>query len=281
MNNYKNIAIIGHTGMVGSTLFRYYTRKKYNVLGYSTREKIGFKNSTIDEINRSAEIVFVCVPTPFDFEKKKTNLEIVKKVVSQISDGKIIVIKSTVWPGTTMALQKKNPEKKLLFNPEFLSRKTAYQDFISPDRQIIGYTSKSKSEAGKILKILPKAPYQSIVKSEEAELIKYMHNVFGALRIIFSNHIYEASKKLNIDYENVLQGFVSSKYIGPGYLRYSTIFHNGKRGYGGPCFPKDINSYIEFCNKLGIPNELIDATKKANVRILKDQGLSEKAAEKL
>lgn len=281
MRLFITIGIIGHTGMVGSTLFRYFKHQKYRVIGYSIDSKVGVKNHAFDEINKRADIIFICVPTPYNFKNERPNFKIVRGVVSKIDDGKIIVIKSTVYPGMTSALQKEYPKKKLLFNPEFLSRKTAYKDFISPDRQIIGYTPKSKNIAKDLAKILPKAPYQVIIKSEEAELIKYSHNIFGAMRIVFSNHLYDASEKLKVDYKEVIDGFVHSKFIGKGYLRYATIFSNGKRGYGGPCFPKDVNSYIYFCKQMGIPYEIIDGTRKANKRILESQKLTEEKAEDL
>lgn len=274
------IGIIGHTGMVGSEVWNYFKKRHYETYGYSLDNKDGIPNSSWTEINDKCEVLFICVPTPFNFHKKKTDLDIVKSVVSRISPGKIVIIKSTVWPGTTSSLQDKYPKLKLLFNPEFLSRSTACEDFEFPDRQLVGYTQRSKRIANQILRILPCSPYSKTMKAEEAELVKYSHNVWGAIRIIWANHLYEISQKIGADYETIRNGFAASKFIGKGALRYMTIFHNEKRGYGGPCFPKDVASYIEFCKKKGIDCELVKAARDENIRILASQKMTERIAEK-
>lgn len=275
------IGVIGHTGMVGSEVYKYYNQANFNVLGYSIDKKKGFPISSWGKINAECNIVFVCVPTPFDFKKRRVNSSIVESVLKKIRDDKIVVIKSTIWPGSTRKFQKMFPRIKIIFNPEFLSRSTAERDFAYPDRQLVGYTNKSRSAAQDVLKLLPKAKYKKILQAEEAELVKYAHNIFGPIRIIYANHLYEVCDRLKIDYSKVKEAFVASEFIGPGILRYMKVVHHGKkRGFGGPCFPKDLASYIEFCKEVGIKAELAEATREANVRILKDQGLTELDAEK-
>ena len=275
-----NIGVIGHTGMVGSEVYKYFLKKKYKVYGLSTIDRNGFVQSPWEDINKYCEIVFVCVPTPFDFTKRKADFSIVRKVIKKIKPGKTVVLKSTVWPGTTDALQKIYPKLKMLFNPEFLSRSTSEADFANPDRQLIGYTTRSKKEADLVSKILPNGKHHKVLKSSEAELIKYAHNVYGSIQIIYANHLYDISKRIGADYDAVRYGFSASDFIGPGILRYMNVFHNGKRGFGGPCFPKDVNSFIEYCHKNKIKIELIEAARNANVRILKSQKMTEKSSEK-
>ncbi len=121
-----------------------------------------------------------------------------------------------------------------------------------------------------------------IMKASEAELVKYGHNVFGPIRIIYANHLYEVCKKLKLNYDEVKNAFAASEFIGSGILRYMKIFnHGGKRGFGGPCFPKDLNSYLEFCKRNEIPAEIPEATREANIRILKEQLFTEKEAEEI
>lgn len=273
------IGIIGHTGMVGSQVYNYFNIK-YNTIGISLDED-GKTIGSWKELNRISDLIFVCVPTPFDFDKNKANLKIVEEVLTKIAPRKTVVIKSTVWPGTTEKMQKRHPKLNILFNPEFLSRITAKKDFEKPDRQLVGYTEKSKTKAKEILNLLPKGKYNKTMLATEAELIKYSHNVFGATQIMYANHLYEVCEKLGINYDEVKKGFAASEFIGEGILRYMNIFHNNKRGYGGPCFPKDVNSYVQFCAKIGVKAELPKATRKANRRILAEQGLTEKKAEKL
>lgn len=281
--NWKNkpaIGVVGHTGMVGSQVFNYFKSRGHRVFGYSRFKKNGFPRASWEAINGEAGVIFVCVPTPFDFNKRNSDFSAIENVLGQIKDDKVVIIKSTVWPGTTDRLQEKFPHLKLFFNPEFLSRKTAKSDFENPDRQIIGYTTKSKEIAKDILSILPQGKKNMVMKAAEAELVKYSHNVHGTISILWANQLYEISKKLDIDYEKVKEGFVASEFVGNGMLRYMTIFHHGgKRGVGGPCFPKDLAAFIEFCKTIGVDAQLPLAARRANLRILKRQGLTEKLAE--
>ncbi len=272
MRNIMSIGIVGHTGMVGKAVYDYFKQKtKYKTYGYSRKEP-GDK-----ELVNSADVIFICVPTPFRWNDDGFDLSGVESVLKEIKAGKIVVIKSTVVIGTTEDLQWKYPQLKILFNPEFLSEATAFADFINPDRQFIGYTEKSFDVAETVMRILPLAPFEIICKSQEAELLKYVNNLHGALEVIEANHYYEVCEQLGLDYEKVKRAMVSSKYMGK---HYKEIFHKGYRGVGGKCFPKDLNAYIDWAKEKGIHATLFEAVRKTNRRILAEQGLSEEEAEK-
>jgi UDPglucose 6-dehydrogenase len=161
----QKIGIIG-VGMVGGALAKVLSRPYL----YDKYKEIG----SLKEINQ-ADIIFICVPTPFD-AKKGFDLSYVQDAFKLIKGSKIVVIKSTVLPGTTEMFQKKYPRHKILFNPEFLTEETADQDMRYPDRQIIGYTKKSYNVAKDILQILPLAPFERIIPATEAETVKYFGN---------------------------------------------------------------------------------------------------------
>jgi len=271
------IGVVGHTGAVGSRVFSYFRKKKYKTLGVSRIENHKKKEAEINKLQK-ADIVFICVPTPFSYRKKTPDVSAVCECVLAIGMSKTVVIKSTVLPGTTERLQKLRPDLKLYFNPEFLSRKTARKDFEKPDRQIVGYTKKSKLGTLEIVRILPKGTYSALMKSTEAELVKYAHNVFGSMSITYANHLYDVSKALNASYSKIYKAFTALEDL-KGLRRYGTIHHNKKRGFGGPCFPKDINSFLEFCKQIGVDVEIIQATRDANKRLLKSQDLDEQTAE--
>lgn len=273
----ETIAVIGHTGMVGKQVFDYFTDQKHLVLGYSRREPL----NSWEEINKKADYIFICVPTPFDWEKRKANLSVVDSCLGQIKRPIPTIIKSTVLPGTTEKFQKKYPHIPLLFNPEFLSATTAEQDFKNPDRQLIGYTKKSYRYATKILHLLPISPYDAIMTATEAEICKYVNNFHGALMVIFSNFFYDICQKTGADYDIVKKAAVASKWVGsPMGRMYWEIFHKGKRGYAGKCFPKDINSLLEWCHDNEINCQILEATKERNKMLLKESGIpSEEAAE--
>lgn len=271
----KTIGVIGYRGMVGKTVFDYFTNNGYTTFGYSKSDQ-----ANKDNVNH-ADIVFVCVPTPFDWIKNSFDGSIVESALSEIADGTIVVIKSTIPIGTTEQLQAKYPNLKILFNPEFLSESTAYGDFVNPDRQFIGYTKQSYESALLVLNILPESAYGAIMPSKEAELLKYINNLHGALSVIEANHYYDVCQREELNYDRVIQAAEASKWIGaPMGRQYHRIYHKGFRGFGGKCFPKDINAWIEYCQSKGITTTLMKAVKAENMALLKDQNLTEQEAEK-
>ncbi len=259
------IGIMG-LGFVGGSACRYFESKKIKVYKYDKFKNIG----SIAEVNL-ADAVFVCVPTPFH-SKKGFDLSFVESAIEVLNSSKIVIIKSSVIPGTIEFLQKKYPKHKFLFNPEFLREATAFQDFIHPDRQLVGYTNKSKSCAGKILKLLPKAPYTKIMPATEVEVAKYMANTFLSLKVVFANEFYELCKKLGLNYNEVRLAVGADKRIGHSHLDISL---GGYRGYGGSCFPKDVNAILQFAKKINVDMSLLKTMRKINRQFLKQSGISE------
>lgn len=266
--NKIKIGIIG-LGMVGDNTRRWFEevknyRRGKDLFCYDIDSKKGF-NDGIGE----ADIVFVCLPTPPNPDGS-CNTAIVKKAVAQIPDGKVVVIKSTVEPGTVETLQKKYPRKFFLFNPEFLTESQAWSDFVDPDRQIVGYTHSSKSLSSEVLSLLPDAFFISPgtkdkncygkirINATEAEIGKYAGNVFGYIKVIYGNiladiaaGLAQKSKKegwdIAIDYENIKEIIGHDRRIGLSWLN---VNHGNYCGAGGFCLPKDMNAFISFTAKL-------------------------------
>ena len=272
MNHQPTIGIIGHMGMVGGTTYRYFKDQNFDVHGYDLRDP----DNGLDQALNS-DIVFVCVPTPFNWKTNKHDNSIVKKVLNQIPNDKIVVIKSTVQIGTTEKLQQEFPKLKLLFNPEFLSESTCDEDFRHPDRQFVGYTDKSKTEAQKILNILPTSIGCGLtMPSKQTELLKYINNMHGALAVMEFNHYYEVCQKENIDYDSTIKAATASKYLNPSY---TNVWHKNYRGFGGKCFPKDINAWLQYLQENHLDDTLFKAVRDMNRRILGEQNLTEIEAE--
>ena len=254
------IGIIG-VGYVGGAAKAWFMRQKnVQLFLYDKYKKIG----SLEEVNQ-ADIIFVCVPTPYH-QKKGHDESAVVDALSKIKKGKVAVIKSTILPGATEKYQKKFPQLKILFNPEFLVAKTAKRDFLNPDRQIIGYTSKSRQVAGKVLGLLPKAGYAMTLAATEAELIKYFCNSFLATRVIFANQLYDLCEKLGVSYKNVKSGAAADPRIGGSHFN---VFDEGYRGYAGACLPKDTKALIDFSRKTGVPQELLEVVDRINERLMK------------
>jgi UDPglucose 6-dehydrogenase len=264
---FKKIGIIA-LGMVGGALQRYFEKiRKIKPLVYDKGRNLG----SMEEVNQ-AEVIFICVPTPFDKEKNYFDLSYVEGALSKIDGEKIIVIKSTVLPGTTESLQKKYPQHKILNNPEFLTEATADQDMNYPDRQIVGYTEKSFNVAGDIMQLLPLAPFEKILPATESEMVKYFGNTWFSTKVIFANQIYDLCQKLGIDYGRVMEAASADKRIGRTHLE---VVHKDKRGYAGKCLPKDIKALIHFADKNGVDLKLHKVVDDINDKLLKEQGISD------
>ena len=276
------IGIVG-IGMVGEPIRRWFEeclgyRRGRNLFCYDTDPK----KSYTDDISR-ADIIFVTVPTPTNPDGS-CNLSAVESAVGTISDGKIIVVKSTVSPGTIEGLQKEYPRKRFIFNPEFLTESQAWIDYIKPDRQIIAHTLKSRGDAREILALLPKAHFErpwlsdytkKEINATEAELAKYASNVFGYIKVIYSNILADFCHALTlsldkrkidarVDYENVKEVISADPRIGPAWL---DVEHGNYCGAGGYCFPKDISALIKFAENL--TGELSEKRGKTEAGLIK------------
>lgn len=281
MDGKLKIGIIG-LGMVGTPLKRWFNEEK----GYKRGEDLFLydidpKKGYSDDIN-SADIIFISVPTARSADGA-ANLSAVMSAFENLRGEKVVVIKSTVPPGTTESLQKKYPRHKILFNPEFLTERKAWEDFIKPDRQIVGFTEKSLAEAHAILSLLPKAPFMSPwglntyrpvkITATEAEVIKYGGNVHFSRKVNFANMLAILSEKLGVDYENVRIGMAADYRIGDSHL---DVYHGGYRGFGGYCFPKDLDAFIAHLEYCGLSDcaDLLKKDRGFNEKLLASQGLT-------
>lgn len=264
------IGIVGSGGMVGSTMTKWFRkRKKYkkgkNLFLYDINPDLGHN----DDVNK-ADIVVICVPTPPD-DSGGCDTTIVEKAVSRLRAGMVVVIKSTVVPGTTMRLAKKFPDKMFLMSPEYLTEKYRWEDFVGVcGRQIVAHTGgESIAWAKALLDILPLAAFmcpwgsdydQREMEATEAEMAKYFANIFGAHTVVFSNIIQDMCHAMEVvfahediegrvDYERIRECVSADPRIGPSW---KNVNHGKYRGFGGFCFPKDLLAFIIFMEDLMI-----------------------------
>jgi len=275
------IGIVG-IGMVGSPLARWFAESGYRRGKELFLYDIDVKKNYFDDIN-GAEIVFITLPTPRNPKDGSCDTSIVEGAISKLRPGKIVVIKSTVPPGTTEYFQKKYPKHKFLFNPEFLTESRAWEDMVRPDRQIVGFTKKSIDGANFVLGLLPKAPFMSPwgtgtynqvrLTATEAEFVKYAGNLHFVRKVNWANSLAKASQALGANYESVRRGMAADYRIGDSHL---DVNHGGYKGFGGFCFPKDSVAFMNFAkkHKLNDIYELLAADWKFNEGILKEQGLT-------
>ena len=195
------------------------------------------------------------------FESGECDLSIVNNVVSRYqyflksrvnhSKEQVLVIKSTVVPGTVEKLAKKYPNVRFVFNPEFLTERKARLDFINTARIVLGSDSDSAFEIVENLYKL-RFPYTKIIKTDfgTAQLIKYMANCFFATKVSFMNEMRQVCDRIGGDWESAVEGFITDGRIGNSHI--DVPGHDGDFGFCGKCFPKDLNAMIKRAEDLGI-----------------------------
>lgn len=224
-----------------------------------------YKNSTKD-----VNIFFICVGTP-ENKDGSSNLDYVfsvaKSLASNISSDSVIFVKSTVPVGTNELIQEQiNKYKKegikieVASNPEFLKEGDAVNDFMQPDRIIIGTSDKDIEQlAHKIYKpLISKVSSLMTMPIKAAELTKYAANSFLATKISFINEISLLSERLGIDIDDIKDGIGSDPRIGDKFL-------NAGLGFGGSCFPKDVSSLINMYKKNKLDSYLLSSVKNVNL----------------
>ena len=215
---------------------------------------------SIEETVNKSDFIFLSVPTPSN-KDGSMNLDIVEQALSDISkvnenEYNIVLLRSTVVPGTTRELQSRFDNLRIVFNPEFLTEQNAKYDFINQARIIIGggYTILQKHEVEKVGDLYRSRFGQSqpVIETnwETAELIKYMSNCFFTTKISFLNEMHQIAEKCGVDWTTALDGLFRDGRVGHSHMNVPGP--DGKLGFGGSCFPKDIKALIHFGEQLGL-----------------------------
>ena len=218
---------------------------------------------SLKEVNL-CDFVFVCVPTPMNKDGSQ-DFTIVEKVFENATKKPIYIIKSTILPGSTEKLLSKYVDKKIVFSPEFLTERTAKLDMLTQSRIILGGESSLVNKVEKLFHLRFKN--KNIIKtdSKTAELIKYMNNSFFATKVSIMNEFKLLCDKIGANWSDALNGFSSDGRVGDSHLNVPG--HDGKLGYGGTCFPKDVNSILMFAKKNNIDLHTIEGGWKTNLKV--------------
>ena len=221
----------------------------------------------------NCDFVFVCVPTPM-YKDGSQDLSYVKSSFEKATDKPVYVLKSTVLPGTTEMLSKQYPNFKIIFSPEFLTERTAKLDMLTQSRIILG-GELSLTDKTKIL-FNQRFKNKNIIQtdSKTAELTKYMNNTFFATKVSFMNEFKLLCDKIGANWEDAVRGFVSDGRIGDSHLNVPG--HDGKLGYGGTCFPKDVNAILSFSKKHDIQLNTIVGGWNTNLNLRPEKDWEEK-----
>jgi len=240
----ETIGFIGQ-GFIGKHMADDFENRGYRTVRYAMEEPYTANKDKI----AACDITFIAVPTPttpegFDFS-------IIRSVLPLIGKGKTAVIKSTILPGTTEQLQAEFPDIVVMHSPEFLREKTAAEDTAHPERNIVGIAvddAEHQALGERVLAVLPEAPHEYVTAARNAESVKYIGNVFLALKVDFFNVAYDFATASGADWETVRSIVTDDSRIGSGHTRVvdqSGAQTNPGRGAGGHCFPKDLEAFLE------------------------------------
>ena len=256
MNN-STVGIIGN-GFVGeSQAFAFSPTNEIRIFDIDPLKTM----HTFDEVCE-CDFVFVCVPTPM--KEGKHDLSYIMDVFSKAKKGPIYIIKSTVLPKTTQMLNDEF-DLDIVFSPEFLTQRTAKLDMMTQARVIFGGERHLTSKVRALYENRFMNRHYIETDSTTAEFIKYMNNCFFATKVSIMNEYYRLAETMGIDWETALHGFAADGRIGDSHLHVPGP--DGKLGFGGSCFPKDINAMIELGELNGVNMNILKAAWKTNQEV--------------
>ena len=268
MNMNQKIGVVGN-GYVGRATALLANRRYLFRIYDTDPEKCSPEVKVLDDL-LPCSFIFVAVPTPMH-ENGESAIHIVEGVVNDLAekgyDRERIIIKSTVPVGTSRRLG-------TMFMPEFLTEQNWKDDFIQQKRWIIGTNGRNDLIRDDIYKVFEAAWDHSVIAyrpnitfstTEEAELTKYVCNCFLATKVSFFNEIEDFCRKRDINYRKVRGLVVKDRRIGAGHS--AVPGPDGKRGYGGTCFPKDMASMLYQVQDAGLESYILEAAVARNTQV--------------
>ena len=253
------IGVIG-VGFVGGAVSNFFARNGHEVVCYDLHKRIGALNNVL-----TTEIVFLCLPTVYDDVTKQYNKQAIMSTCRQLDCAGYtgcVIIKSTVEPTTTASLAERHPSLSLLHNPEFLTASTASEDFAHQKHIVLGATSTlAASQLQKVINLYTLAFPDSNIStctSDESEAMKIFANTFYAVKIQYFNEVFAMCQKIGADYTKVRDLIVKNGWVNEMHTKVPGT--DGKLSYGGLCFPKDTSAVAAQMGRMGVPNQVIQAT---------------------
>jgi UDPglucose 6-dehydrogenase len=221
-------------------------------------ERITF-TTDMNQLLEGARLLFVCVDTPPTYSGD-ADLSRVRSVVQELPEGSdhVLIMKSTVPAGTGESIRRDMPELSYVSCPEFLKEGTAVEDFMHPDRVVVG-SDPGDEEAATAVEALYKPLGGEILRTDvaSAEMIKLASNAFLATKISFINEIANVCEEVGADVGEVAKGMGLDERIGTSFLRAGI-------GYGGSCFPKDVSALKMLAGNTGYHFQLLTSVIEVN-----------------
>jgi nucleotide sugar dehydrogenase len=273
-NKSIDIGIVGQ-GYVGSAI-KHTLKKSFTINTFDKFIKEKSTHDTIQSLVEESDIIFLCLPTPMN-EDGSCHIDIVEKTLTLINDSinegfnkKIVVIKSTIPPGTTKKFQLLNQNIDIVYNPEFLREASFIEDFKKQKFIILGGEKYICDNVANIYNRIFKGINIIITNYETAEMTKNLINSFLATKVSFANEMKLLCDQLGINYSDMIEIAKNDKRIGLSH--WDVPGHDGELGFGGSCFPKDIQSIVNLAESVEIDTKVLKAAIETNhtVRPVKD-----------
>jgi len=247
-------SVIGY-GTVGKA-----TAKVFGITKYYDKKK---QSATLEECAKS-KFVFICLPTPtekgvYGVQDQTAIAEVLSKI-NKLNGSPIVIIRSTVLPGTADKYKEKY-DMKIVSNPEFGSEDTMENDMASPIITVVGGEEEEANAVAKLYK--GHGGYHLQTDNITAEIIKYALNVWFATKVVYGNLIYDICEQKVADYKKVEKVFELHPWVGKNH--WETL-HKGYRGFGGKCLPKDVEVF-----STAYPNQLVNAVLEINKKLIEEK----------
>lgn len=266
----KKIGIIGR-GFVGSAVEFGFSAQTGCDAQVRVYDKDPSKSiHTLKETVNKSDFIFLSVPTPSNPDGSM-HLGILESALQDIQlvnkrKDNIVLIRSTVTPGTTTKLCKKFKKLNIVFNPEFLTERSAKFDFINQSRFILGGRKRNTARVAELYKWRFGDSVPCIESNfETAEMVKYMNNCFFATKVSFMNEMKQIADKANVDWDLAVEGFVRDGRVGHSHL--AVPGPDGRFGFGGSCFPKDVQAMIDFGSQLNLNMNTLKGVWETNLEV--------------
>lgn len=242
------ILIIGH-GFVGKAIDYGFSHPK--VEKTIVDPKYGTDISSVNVLE--FDCIFVCVPTPMG-NSGSVDASIVGKVLQRLKQvSNPIIIKSTIPPNIIKVWKDR---KNVVYNPEFLTEKSANEQFVDPQFHILGGCPTATHQVELLYEeysLCKPCPVLHMT-AEEASFVKYTINTFLATKVTFFNQLFDAVADTDANFATIIKAVAMDSRIGPSHTRVPGF--DGKQGYGGACFPKDVSAFVNYSDKLTLLEEV-------------------------
>jgi len=263
MKDKFRLGIVGH-GFVGSAVDYAFTHPMVE-----TKIADPKYGTTVDDLlDYNADCVFVCAPTPMS-NNHVVDGSIVEDAVAKLmlSTNSLVVVKSTVTPDVIERMLSGMPEfsrDRFVYNPEFLTEKSAQEQFVDAKFHVLGGSEEATEELAQIYEDFSSCSTREFYKmsAQEASFVKYGINTYLATKVTFFNEFYDLVNANNCNFNKITRAMGADSRVGISHTRVPG--YDGKRGFGGACFPKDIAAFMKFSETHVYDMSLIRETIKVN-----------------